>query len=169
MTGAAVLALAALAGAAAPSGEAAKRPPVRVDAEEVHYAFQRRQVTFTGKNAKPVTMTRDDAKLTCQKLVARQDTQGQIVSAVCQGDVRFTRGAKIVTCDRATFEGAEERVICEGSPVLRDGSSEARGTRLVYELKSDEAKLEGANITLPGDEVEERKRELERRRKERSR
>ena len=50
--------------------------------------------------------------------------------------------------------------------MLRDGGAEARGTRLVYDLRADEAKLEGATITLPGAEVEQRQRELEQRRKE---
>jgi len=165
MMGALAIALAALAGPGAP----ARAAPVRVDADEVHYAFQKREVTFTAKDAKPVTMTRDDAILTCRRLVAKTDDAGQIVSAACAGDVRFTRGARVVTCARATFEAAAERVICEGAPVLRDGGTEARGTRLVYELQSDEAKLEGAQITLPGDEVEERRKELEQRRKERNR
>ncbi len=163
MSSLAALALAALA--AVPVGDAAKRAPVRVDADEVHYAFQKREVIFIGKDTKPVTMTRDDAKLTCQKLVARQDAAGQIVSAACQGDVRLTRGAKVVTCDHATFENAEERVICEGNTVLRDGGSEARGTKLVYELKTDAANLEGATVTLPGEEIDQKQKALEERRK----
>jgi lipopolysaccharide export system protein LptA len=165
LTVAVALALAALAGAAAPAAEAARPTPVRVDAEEVHYAFQKREVTFSGKGARPVTMTRDDARLTCARLVAKTDETGQIVSAACTGDVRLTRGPRLVTCERATFDAVSERVVCEGSPVLRDGGSEARGTRLVYELKTDEAKLEGANITLPGEEVEARQRALDERRK----
>jgi lipopolysaccharide export system protein LptA len=164
---AAALALAALAGAALPSAEAARAAPVRVDADEVHYAFQKREMTFTGKEAKPVTMTRDDARLSCRKLVARTDDAGQIVSATCSGDVRLVRGPRTVTCDRATFEAASERVVCEGNPVLRDAGSEVRAARLVYELRTDEARAEGAQITLPGDEVDARRRAIEARRKER--
>jgi lipopolysaccharide export system protein LptA len=145
--------------------EASKATPVHVDADEVHYAFQKREVTFIGKEAKPVVMTRDDATLTCKKLVARTDDAGQIVTAACAGDVRFTRGARTVTCERATFEAALDRVTCEGDPVLRDGSSEVRATRLVYELRTDEAKAEGAKVTLPGDEVDRRRKELDERRK----
>ncbi|HEX9399496.1 MAG TPA: LptA/OstA family protein [Anaeromyxobacter sp.] len=163
MTAALLLALAALA--APPGG--ARRAPVRVDADEVQYAFQKRQVTFSGK--KPVTLTRDDATLTCRRIVAQTDEAGQIVTAACTGDVRFARGVRIVTCEQATFDNAGERVVCEGNPVLKDGGSEAHGTRLVYDLKSDEAKLEGATIMLPGVEIEQRQRELEQRRKERKR
>lgn len=162
-------ALAAFVAMASPGALAAPAAPVRVDADEVHYAFQKREMTFTGKDAKPVTMTRADARLTCRKLVARTDEAGQIVSAACTGDVRLTRGARVVTCDRATFEAAAERVICEGNPVLKDAASEVRATRLVYELRTDEAKAEGAQITLPGGEVESRRKALEARRKERTR
>jgi lipopolysaccharide export system protein LptA len=162
----ALAALASLAGAAAPAAEAARAAPVRVDAETVVYAFQQREVTFTGKAGKPVILTRDDARLTCQKLVAHTDETGQIVTAACSGDVHFTRGARLVTCERAIFDGPADRVVCEGNPVLRDGGSEARGTRLVYELGSDRANLEGAVITLPGEQLEKRQKALGERRKD---
>jgi len=167
VTAAIPLALAALAGAALPAAEAAKAAPVRVDAENVVYAFQKREVTFTGKEGRPVIMTRDDSRLSCQKLVARTDEGGQIVTAACFGDVRFTRGGREVTCERATFDGPAERVICEGNPVLKDRGSEARGARLVYELKTDQVNLEDAVITLPGDEVDARRKAVDARRRER--
>lgn len=174
MTGALLLAVALSAGparataspAAAPAGAAAlAHGPVRVDADQAQYAFQRREVTFTGK--KPVVLTRDDATLSCRRIVAKTDEAGQIVSASCTGDVRFVRGQRTVTCDEATFEEAAERVVCTGSCVLRDAGSEARGTRLVYDLKADAANLENATITLPGAEIEQRRREVEEKRKAR--
>jgi lipopolysaccharide export system protein LptA len=164
LTVALAIALSALARAAAPAAQA-RATPVRVDAESVVYAFQRREVTFTGKDGKPVVMTRDDARLACQKLVARTDEAGQIVGAVCSGDVRLTRGTKLVTCDRATYDGAASRIVCEGNPVLREGGSEAHGARLVYELETDQANLEGATITLPGEEIDQRQKALEEKRK----
>jgi lipopolysaccharide export system protein LptA len=126
-------------------------------------------VTFTGKDGKPVTMTRDDARLSCARLVAHTGEAGQIESATCTGDVRFVRGERLVTCEKATFDGAAERLVCEGNPVLKDGGTEARGARLVYDLKADQANLEGAVITVPGEQVEARQKALEDRRKERRR
>jgi lipopolysaccharide export system protein LptA len=164
VTGPLVVAL-AVAAAVAPSRDAAKRTPVRVDADEVQYAFQKHEVVFSGK--KPVTLVKDDATLTCRRIIARTDEEGQIVTASCTGDVRFVRGLRVVTCEEATFDNAAERVVCVGSPILRDRGSEARGTRLVYDLRSDEAKLEGATITLPAEEIDARQRALEQRRKER--
>ena len=165
MTSAAAIALCALAGGAAPAAGA--RAPVRVDAENVVYAFQKREVTFTGKDGAPVTMTRDDARLACRKLVAQTDEAGQIVTAVCSGDVRFTSGARTATCEKATYDGPADRVVCEGNPVLRDGGTEARGTRLVYDLANDQVKLEAAVVTIPADQVDQRQKALEEQRKER--
>ncbi len=179
MTLAALLALAALAGAPqAPAGTRPKRPAasaaprsaaaaagegrVHIDADEVHYVFQKRETILTGN---PVVLTRGDAKLTCARLVSKNDARGEVAQAVCTGDVRFVRGERVVTCEKATYEAAAARLVCEGNPVLKDGPSEAHGTRLVYDLKRDEAKLEGAKIVLPGEEVDARQRELEARRK----
>jgi lipopolysaccharide export system protein LptA len=140
---------------------------VRVDAREVQYAFQRREVVFTGE---PVTLTHQDARLTCKRLVAKQDAKGEIALAVCEGEVAFARGLRRVTCAKATYDAPAERLVCEGSPVLHDGGSEARGSRLVYDLRADQAQLENPVVTLPGAEVEARRKALEaereRRRKE---
>jgi lipopolysaccharide export system protein LptA len=163
------LAVAALAGAAAPAAEAARATPVRVDAENVVYAFQKREVTFTGKDGKPVTMTREDARLSCARLVARTDEAGQIQSATCSGDVRFVRGPRLVTCEKATFDGVAEQLVCEGNPVLKDAGTEAHGSRLVYDLKADQANLADAVITVPGEQVEQRQKALEAQRKGRKR
>jgi lipopolysaccharide export system protein LptA len=185
MTGPLLLALASLAGtpgaaAEAPSPRptaAAARPvgarrtqgpaagvgpggPAVIDAEHFQWAFQKHEIVFTGN---PVKLRRDDATLTCRRLVARNDEAGQVEHAVCTGDVRFTRGQRLVTCEKATYEAAAARIICEGSPVLRDGANEARGTRLVYELRSDEAHLEHATVTLPGEQVEARRRDAAKR------
>ncbi len=162
MTMAMLLALASVAGPTATSA-AAERPKVFVDAAEAQYAFQKREVVFTGA---PVRLRREDATLTCRRLVARNDEHGQVEHAVCTGDVRFVRGVRTVTCDRATFENAAGTVLCEGSPVLHDGPSEAHGTRLVYNLKTDEVRLEGAKITMPGEAVDQQQKQMEQRRKE---
>jgi lipopolysaccharide export system protein LptA len=163
MTVALLLALALAAPPARATEAVSRRAPVRVDADEVQYAFQKHQVVFSGK--RPVVLTRDDATLTCRKIVALTDDAGQIVTATCTGDVRLARGTRLVTCDHATFHESDEQVICEGNPVLKDGGSEAKGSRLVYDLRADEVKLEEAKITLPGVEIEERRRTGEDKRK----
>jgi len=168
VTGLVALALAALG--AQPAGVPGKTGPVRVDAAEVKYLYPKRQAIFSGA---PVRLTRDDAVLTCRRLVATNDEAGRIVRAVCSGDVHLTRGPRVVSCDTAVYEDAAARVTCDGSPVvLKDGETEARGERLVYDLGTDEVTLGKASaqsgssvvITAPGDEIEQRQKELEQRR-----
>lgn len=164
------LALALALGAAPPAAPgasslagASRGAPVKVDADEVHYRFARRQVEFKGD---PVRLTRDDAVLTCRRLVAQNDEAGAIRTATCDGDVRFVRGERTVTCTTAIFDNAASRVTCEGSPVLRDGGTVARGDRLTYDLASDEVKLERPVVVIPGEQLETPRRALEARRKE---
>jgi lipopolysaccharide export system protein LptA len=167
VTAALLLAL-SLAAAPHPRGrEQMPRGPVRVDAESAQYAFQRHEVTFSGK--RPVVLTREDATLTCRRMVAKTDDAGQIVAASCVGEVKLERGLRVVTCDHADFEEADARVICTGNAVLKDAGSEARGEVLTYDLRADEVKLEGnpTFVQVPGEEVDQRRRESEERRKAR--
>lgn len=144
----------ALALAAAPPA-----PPVTVVAEEVQYLYKEGKVVFTGKPL--VTLTREDATLTCRKLVAENDAEGRIRKATCTGDVRLTRGTRIVTCETATYEEKSARVTCTGNPVLKDGESVMRGEVLAYDLGDDRATLTSAKGTIvpqPGMELAPRKK-----------
>jgi lipopolysaccharide export system protein LptA len=142
----------ALALAAAPPP--APAPPVNIVAEEVQYVYKEGKVVFTGKPL--VTLTREDAVLTCRKLVAENDAAGKIRKAVCTGDVKLTRGPRVVTCETATYEERTARVTCTGEPVLRDGDSVMRGEVLVYDLADDRATLTSAKGTIvprPGQQI----------------
>ena len=134
-------ALLALALAAAPPS-----PPVTVVAEEVQYLYKEGKVVFTGKPL--VTLTREDARLTCRKLVAENDAAGKIRKATCTGDVKLVRGSRVVTCETATYEERTARVTCTGNPVLRDGENVMRGDVLAYDLADDRATLTSAKGTI---------------------
>jgi lipopolysaccharide export system protein LptA len=138
-------ALLALALAAAPAAPAAS-PTVTVDAEEVQYLYREGKVVFTGKPL--VTLTREDARLTCRKLVAENDAAGKIRKATCTGDVKLVRGSRVVTCETATYEERTARVTCTGNPVLRDGENVMRGDVLAYDLADDRATLTSAKGTI---------------------
>lgn len=156
-----LLALLAATGAlAAPPGDAAgpaaqpagrsstrtKPPPTHVDADHIEYRYKERQTIMTGKPL--VTLTREDATLVCKKLVADSEDSGDIHDAVCEGDVKLTRGERTVTCLRATYEGLSGRVVCRGDPVLRDGESIIRCDELIYELDEDKVLLKHPKGTL---------------------
>ena len=159
--------LLALAALAKPATASAPAGPVRIDAEEAHYVLQSHEVQFTGS---PVTLTRGDAVLTCLKLVAKTDVAGEVEKATCTGDVKFVRASRVATCEKAVFLAAENRVTCDGNAVVREKGSEGKGSRLVYDLGTDEARLIGepgkpVKIFVPDEEVERHRRSSEERRK----
>jgi lipopolysaccharide export system protein LptA len=124
---------------------AAKRPPVRVDAEEVRYSYKERTITFVGRPT--VKLTREDAVLLCTQVLAENDADGKIARATCTGDVRLLRGPRTVTCDSAVFVEATALVTCRstaGRPVVMvDGPSTVTGQELVYDLDRDLVTLRG--------------------------
>ncbi len=96
---------------------------------------QKTEVIFIGKPL--VSVRRGDTTLTCRRLVARNDAQGQIETADCAGEVRLKRRDQIVTCDTAHFDTAAGRVVCRGKQAtVHDGQSVMRCDELAYEFDS---------------------------------
>ena len=153
----ALLAALALAAAPAPAPAKAGKPPkpvpVEVNAASIEYRYKERRTVMTGDPL--VTLTREDATLVCRRLVAEIDGAGQIARATCEGDVKLTRGERVVTCQTATFENATGSVTCVGTPELRDGASAVRGERLVYDLDEDRVTLTKARGTVMQSSTEE--------------
>ena len=136
------LSAALLAAADAPPA----RPSVRIQAEDVDYRVKEGRTVMTGKPV--VTLTREDAVLTCRKLILESDAKGKVLRATCDGDVKLTRGSRVITCATAVYEDEAARVVCKGSPTVRDGSSELVGEELVYDLDEDRLRLTKGRGTL---------------------
>jgi lipopolysaccharide transport protein LptA len=128
----------------------AAAPATHVEAENIEYQYKQRRTVMTGN---PVVFTRDDARLVCRKLTADNDEGGEIRHAVCEGDVKLTRGEKAVTCARATYDSAGGTVVCRGDPILRDGASIVHCDEVVYHLDEDKVtvtKAKGTLVQRPG-------------------
>lgn len=139
------LAAAIVAGAPAPTPPA----PVHIDAAKAKYQNKERKAVFEGDTKKPlVRLVREDAVLLCRRLEAENDEAGEIRRAVCTGDVKFTRGDRVVTCDKATFDNATSKVVCVGKPVLREGRSVMHGKVLTYDINEDRTELSNAHGTV---------------------
>jgi lipopolysaccharide export system protein LptA len=151
------LSAALLAPPAAPA--APPRPTVRIQAEDVDYSVREGRTVMTGNP--DVTLTRDDAVLTCHRLVLESDAKGKVQRATCEGNVRLTRSSRVITCTTAVYEDEAARVVCKGNPTLRDGSSELTGEELVYDLDEDRVRLTKGKGTLyqpPGQALGPRQR-----------
>jgi lipopolysaccharide export system protein LptA len=131
---------------------------VDLEADRGKYSMRERRMDFTGA---PVKLTRGDAVLTCRHLVALQDEADRITTATCEGDVRFVRADKVITCEKATYDDPAARLTCAGSPVLKSGAVIVTGNLLVYDLERDEATLDDVKGNLPGDQADAREKALQ--------
>lgn len=138
------LALALAAALAAPP--VAPRPPVRIQADDIDYRLKDGVTVATGSPF--VTMTREDAVLTCKRLLVENDAKGKIRKATCEGDVKLTRGSRVVTCETAVYEDDGARIVCRGNPTMRDGQSQIQGEVLTYELEENRVRLTRGKGTL---------------------
>jgi len=143
---------------AAPPPAAVIRPlntdkQIWMGAGEVRFNWRTHQVTVIGKPL--VTLIHDDATLTCRRLTGENDVAGKLKTAVCEGDVKLVRAARVVTCDRATYDRPAGRVVCTGHPLMKDpGGTEATAAKVTYDLTNDEVWMEDAQITVPGAELD---------------
>jgi lipopolysaccharide transport protein LptA len=128
------------------SPASASAPPTHVEADGIEYLYKERRTIMTGKPL--VKFTREDAVLVCRRMVADHDEAGDIRHAVCEGDVKLTRGEKVVTCDRATYDAAADRIVCRGQPVLRDGASVMHCEEVIYDVERDKVFLKQGRGTL---------------------
>jgi lipopolysaccharide export system protein LptA len=117
-------------------------------------------------NGSPVHVTLRDMVLTCNRLgVQLDEADQQVVSSTCDGDVRLQRGARTLTCDKATFDDPSSRFTCEGKPVIRNGATSMACSKVVYDLTKDEVTMDDCRGTMPGDQVDSRIRTYQERRK----
>jgi lipopolysaccharide export system protein LptA len=136
---------------------------VTISAEKVRYVLPKHRIEYTGN---PVKLTRGDSTLLCKRLTAQlDDADRQIQVAVCEGDVRFDRGERTVTCDKATYEEAASRLTCEGDPVIKSGGITARGSLLVYDLDKDEVTMDTVTGAVPAAQAEQWQQKNQQRRK----
>ena len=136
---------------------------VTVSAQTVRYILPKHRIEYTGN---PVKLTRADSTLLCKRLTAQlDDADRQIQVAVCEGDVRFDRGERTVTCDKATYEEAAARLTCEGNPVIKSGGITARGSLLVYDLDKDEVTMDTVTGDVPAAQAEQLQQKTQQRRK----
>jgi len=145
-------------GGRAGSAVAAPTPPTRVEADAIEYLYKEHRTVMTGRPF--VTFRRADATLVCRKMVSDHNQEGDIYHAVCEGDVKLTRGEKFVTCKRATYDAETSRIVCRGDPVLHDGKSIMYCDEVIYDIERDKVFLKQSKGTIfqkPGQVLSKRK------------
>jgi lipopolysaccharide export system protein LptA len=163
----AALALALLAAPSTASFPAAGGGQVTVEADQFKYSFAKQRLEYKGD---PVRFTRGESVLTCKHLVAQLDKAGEVDEATCEGDVRFVKADKVVTCDRAVYQAGAQRLTCTGTgagrPKIQSGALSATGDLLVYDLANDEVTMEKPEGSAPAPLVDAKIQEREAKKKQ---
>jgi lipopolysaccharide transport protein LptA len=74
---------------------------------------------------------------------------------VATGGVEIRQGDRAARCQRADYVRREERIVCRGDAVLRDGDDELRGEAIVFDLARRRVTVEGGTRVAVTPEPEE--------------
>lgn len=77
---------------------------------------------------------------------------------VAVGGVEIRQGERAARCQRADYARSEERIVCRGDAVLRDGADELRGDSIVFDLARRRVTVEGGTRLAVTPEAEEETR-----------
>ncbi len=84
-----------------------------------------------------------------RKLSVRQNFTGILEARGWSRRARNQRADKVVTCEKAIYQAAAQRLTCEGKPTIQSGAMNATGTLLVYDLENDEVTMENPEGGAP--------------------
>lgn len=85
-----------------------------------------------------------DLELRADRLVAEYPEGAKQPSRLtARGGVSVRQGQREASCRQADYVGSEERIVCSGDAVLRDGQDELRGESIVFDLAEQRVTVEG--------------------------
>jgi lipopolysaccharide export system protein LptA len=146
-------------------GSADNKQPIQIEADQAEVRDRDNLVVFSGN----VQVRQGDSTLRAQRLtvsyegramdqVARQTGTGgavgaspmaqnqQIKKLEASGKVIIANKDQTATADAGTFDMRAQQAVLAGNVVLSQGKNVGRGNRLVVDLKTGQAKLEGGRV-----------------------
>ena len=107
-----------------------------------------RRLLFT----RNVVVTQDDVTIRSDRLEAfyPPDTD-KADRLAASGRVHMTQGDREARCDEATYERAEDRLICRGNAELHDGEDCVTGQRIEFDTATETVNVKGeARVFIGG-------------------
>lgn len=132
--------------------------PVSIAADRLDYFEKDNKAIYEGH----VIVVQGDSRLSCSRLTifmeARQtqnaappsqDTgaSSRLKHMDCVGPVKVVSKDQTATSDAGTYDKKEHQVVLTGHVVMSDGKNVTRGERLVYDLKTGTAHMQGGRVT----------------------
>lgn len=141
------------------------RQPIKIDADRLDVFDKESKAIFAGN----VVAVQGDSTVKCSSLEVYYEQQGKpgqsaeapkersttplpsdsaIRRIECSGPVTIVSKTQVATGDHATFDRVNNRVLLSGNVALNDGPNVTKGQRIVYDLKTGIAKVEGAGTRV---------------------
>jgi lipopolysaccharide export system protein LptA len=149
-----------------PGGDA--KAPISIEADRLDYFEKDGKAIYEGH----VVVVQGDTKLTCSKLTILMDKPGapaakpepvkaqagaagadassRLKHMDCSGPVTVASKTQTATADNGSYDKGRSNVVLSGHVVLTDGRNVTKGERLVYDLNTGQAAVQGGGQRVQG-------------------
>jgi lipopolysaccharide export system protein LptA len=124
--------------------------PIQFEAESLEVREQESLAVFSGN----VVVRQNETVLKTDKLVVYYVGEGkgqgaqQVRKLEATGKVLVTSGPQTASGDAAVFDTAANTIVVSGNVVLTQGDNVIRGPRLVINIDSGQARMEGGRVQM---------------------
>ena len=140
------------------------KEPIKIDADRLDVFDKEQRAIFSGN----VVAVQGDSTMKCTSLTVLYEQsrtpgapsslagpgQGEngIRKIDCKGPVTVTAKTQVATSDNATFDRVQNKIVLTGNAALSDGPNVTKGDRVVYDLNTSRAYIEGRvrALIVPG-------------------
>jgi lipopolysaccharide export system protein LptA len=146
-----------------PGGDSKK--PISIEADKLDYFEKEGRAIYDGH----VVVMQGDTHLTCSKLTifmdqsnaapapasdgsasAAADASSKLKHMDCAGPVKVVSKTQTATSDAGAYDKAHNTVVLTGHVVLAEGHNVTTGERLVYDLNTGQAAVQGGGKRVTG-------------------
>ena len=151
-----------------PGGDA--KSPISIEADQLQYFEKESKAVYNGH----VVVVQGDTRLSCSRLAILMDKAGAAAKPAqdepaaapagadaarglkhmdCSGPVKVTSKTQTATAENGSYDKERNEVVLSGHVVLTDGRNVTKGDRLVYDLNTGQAVVQGGRVQglfLPG-------------------
>ena len=142
------------------------KSPISIEADQLDYFEKEGKAIYNGH----VVVVQGDTKLICAKLTILMEKPGataKVASAAdsapagaqasnrlkhmdCSGPVTVASKSQTATADNGSYDKGRNNVVLSGHVVLTDGLNVTKGDRLVYDLVTGQAAVQGGEKRVTG-------------------
>ena len=144
-----------------PGGDA--KSPISIEADRLDYFEKEGRAVYDGH----VVVVQGETKLTCARLAIFMDKPGAAAEAPkaeaaapdasnrlkhmdCAGPVTVVSKTQTATADNGSYDKTRGNVVLNGHVVLTDGRNVTKGDKLIYDLATGQAAVQGGTGRVTG-------------------